>query len=216
MRNVSLVPIFLLCCALQAEVYDFETGPDTGEWFERVQARIYWPDEVDNVRAIYFYVNPLRSDSRFIVWDQGFRQLCADEGIAVMGARLDNLDMASGVGDALLRGLADFSLQSGHAEIKNLPIYFDGHSWGGQFGYHFTLWKPARTLGFITIKGGVHDTRFAGDAIEVPGYMVIGELDLPYRLTNLTGIFETHRPLGAKWILALEPGADAAPASAPV
>ena len=43
--------------------------------------------------------------------------------------------------------------------------------------------------------------------MEVPGLMFVAENDLPYRIENLTGIFLSHRPLGAKWILAMEQGA---------
>ena len=35
--------------------------------------------------------------------------------------------------------------------------------------------------------------------------MFIGENDLDYRIENLTNIFLNHRPLGAKWALAMEP-----------
>ena len=34
--------------------------------------------------------------------------------------------------------------------------------------------------------------------------MIVGENDLAYRIENLTGIFLDHRPIGAKWILAME------------
>jgi len=37
--------------------------------------------------------------------------------------------------------------------------------------------------------------------------MFIGENDLDYRIENLTNLFFDHRPLGAKWILAMEQGA---------
>lgn len=67
--------------------------------------------------------------------------------------------------------------------------------------------KPERVIAFITIKGGYHSLSLAGDAIKVPGYMFIGENDLDYRITNLTTIFETNRPMGALWTLAMEPDA---------
>lgn len=124
-----------------------------------------------------------------------------------MGAQLFNSDMATGIGDGVLRALVDFAVQSGRPELAFTTLFLDGWSWGGQFGYHFTKWRPERVIGFVTQKGGLHDTSPAGAAIEVPGYLVIGELDLPYRIENLTGIFEAHRPLGAKWVLAMEPGA---------
>jgi hypothetical protein len=99
-----------------------------------------------------------------------------------------------------------FAVLFRHDELEFVPFFVNGYSWGGQFGYHFTKWIPERVVGFITQKGGYHDTTDAGDAIEVPGLMFVGENDLPYRIENLTGIFLEHRPLGAKWILAMEQG----------
>lgn len=198
---------FVAVVPAAGEVLDFTAEPLAGDFYTTAVFRIYWPDELPHVRAVYFYLNPLDSDSRFIVDDPGFRALCDAAGVAVMGAQLDNLFMPSGSGNAVLRALADFADQSGHPEVAVAPLFLDGWSWGGQFGYHFTKWRPDRVLGFVTIKGGVHDTSPAGAAIEVPGYLFIGEFDLPYRLENLTTIFEFHRPLGAKWILALEQGA---------
>jgi pimeloyl-ACP methyl ester carboxylesterase len=202
-----LVALLVLTAPATAEVFDFTADPLSGDFYSTAVFRIYWPDDLSRVRAVYFYINPFNSDSRFIVDDPRFRALCDAAGVAVMGAQLDNLFMPSGSGNAVLRALKDFALQSGHPEVAVAPLFLDGWSWGGQFGYHFTKWRPDRVLGFITIKGGVHDISTAGEAVEVPGYMFIGEFDLPYRLTNLTHIFEAHRPLGAKWVLALQQGA---------
>ena len=35
----------------------------------------------------------------------------------------------------------------------------------------------------------------------------IGENDFQYRIDNLTNIFLNHRPLGAKWVLAIDKNA---------
>ena len=88
--------------------------------------------------------------------------------------------------------LFQYTLSLGSA-TSFLPFFINGYSWGGQFGYHFTKWLPERVVGFITQKGGYHDTTNAGDAIEVPGLMLIGENDLPYRIENLTEIFLNHQ-----------------------
>jgi hypothetical protein len=114
--------------------------------------------------------------------------------------------MHTGIGDAVIAAMDSFAVLFSHDEISFIPFFINGYSWGGQFGYHFTKWIPERMLGFITQKGGYHDTTDAGAAVEVPGLMFIAENDSPYRIENLTGIFLDHRPLGAKWILAMEQG----------
>jgi hypothetical protein len=189
------------------ETYDFTAVPLPGDTYTTAHFRIFIPDSLALVRGVYFYLDPHHSDSRYIVSEEPFRDLVTSTDFGLMGAQLDNVLMESGIGHAVLRALDAFADSSGHAELAFTTLFLDGWSWGGQFGYHFTKWIPNRTIGFITQKGGYHDTTFAGSAIYVPGYLVIGENDLPYRITNLTGIFEHHRPMGAVWILALQPNA---------
>ena len=193
-------------------IYDYEAIPDSSETYTTALFRIHVPDAPHaTLRGVYFFVSPYNSDSRYIVADAAFQALTGDVDFALMGARLDNVNMDSGIGDALLEALDAFAILSGHGELRHAPLYFEGYSWGGQWSYHFTKWRPDRVIGFVTQKGGYHDTSPAGEAILVPGYLFIGELDLPYRIENLTGIFETHRPLGARWILAMQPGAGHSP-----
>jgi hypothetical protein len=188
-------------------IYDYTAVPEPGETFGTTLFRIYIPDDEPEIRGVYFRVSPHLSDSRPYTTDRDFQALSDSVAFGFMGALLDDLDMGTGVGNALLRALAYFAQASTHPELEHTTIFFEGYSWGGQFSYHFTKWLPARVLGFVTMKGGYHDTSPAGDAIVVPGYLFIGEFDLPYRIENLTSIFESHRPLGARWILAVQPGA---------
>ncbi len=207
-HSLAWLLISILCYASAgAGTYDYLAIPGLTESFNPSEMRLYIPDEPELIRGIYFYVDPYGSDSRYITANETFRTLAAGKQFALMGAHLSNVDMESGIGNGILRALTSFSQLSGRTELAFANIFFEGYSWGGQFSYHFTKWAPERVVGFVTQKGGYHDTSPAGLAINVPGYMFIGELDLPYRLDNLTSIFEAHRPLGAVWVLALQPGA---------
>ena len=190
-----------------AAVHDHSPPPLPDETYGVADFRLYVPDDVATIRGILFRVAPHLSDSRDEVTQPAFQNLCRSEDFALMGARLDDVGMETGVGDALLRTLAFFAAVSDHPELEYTTLYLEGYSWGGQFSYHFTVWRPERVLGFVTMKGGYHRADPAGAAILVPGYLFVGENDAPYRIDNLTGIFETHRPLGARWILALQPNA---------
>ncbi len=189
----------------EAAVYDVQIEPSAGDTYALARFRLRVDDAP--VRGVYFFVDPYLADSRPSVDDPALRDLAARESFALLGAQLDSSHMETGIGTAVLRALAIFTDLSGHPELAHAALFLDGWSWGGQFSYHFTLWRPDRVIGFITQKGGYHSTEPAGDAIIVPGFLVIGENDLPYRLENLTGIFLAHRPLGARWILAKQPGA---------
>jgi len=203
----GFVTLFLCVCPVRAHVYDYTALPQGHETFTTAHFRIYVPDQVPMIRGIHVYLNPHLQDSRPIVGDPLFCMLCESVDFALMGAQLESMYMESGIGNAVLRTLAAFADSSGHPELAHSTLFFDGWSWGGQFSYHFTLWLPERVLGFVTHKGGYHSTEPAGDAIQVPGYLLVGEHDLPRRIENLTSVFEDHRPLGARWVLAMQPGA---------
>lgn len=188
-----------------AAVYDYEAVPGPDESFALALFRIRVPDV--QVRGVYFYVDPYLADSRTCVDDPQLQALAATESFALLGALLDSSHMETGVGAAVLRALSAFADAAGHPELTHAAIFFDGWSWGGQFAYHFTLWQPDRVIGFITQKGGYHSRQPAEDAIFVPGYLIIGADDLPYRIANLTDIFTQHRLLGARWLLAMQPDA---------
>lgn len=206
-RGTNILLLALLCASGAAGVtYEYTALPEPGETFTDSDFGIYFADELDLVRAIYFYVDPLGGDSRHILTETHFQALVDDQACALMGACLHDVEMSSGIGHGLLRALAAFAAMSQHPELEQATLFFDGWSWGGQFCYHFTQWLPERVIGFVTQKGGYHSTAPAGAASGVPGYLIIGELDLAYRIENLTSIFEAHRPLGARWILAMEPG----------
>ena len=124
-----------------------------------------------------------------------------------MGVHLSNMHMYSGIGDAVLSFIDSISVMTNRPEMTNIPFFINGYSWGGQFGYHFARWFPEKVLALISQKGGYHDTTTANIALDVPMLFFIGENDLQYRIDNLTSIFLNHRPLGAKWILAIEKNA---------
>ena len=203
----QLLFILFLSNFLSSQIYDLSIPPDQNDEYGYADFRIWLNDSTDVYRGVYFFMHGWMGDSRNIVYDENLRELCTVNDFALMGAHMDNMHMDSGSGDAVIEILDSIAVLSQNSEIEYAPLFINGYSWGGQFGYHYTVWNPERVLGFITQKGGYHDTTDAGLAIQVPGFMFIGENDLDYRIENLTGIFETHRPVGARWILAMEQNA---------
>ena len=199
-------PILLFLSSLSAEIYDVSIPENDTASYNYADFRMWVNDSTDTLRGIYWFMHPNNGDSRNIVTDSAYQALVSEQNFALMGAHIFNMHMNTGIGDAVIAAMDSFAVLFRHDELEFVPFFVNGYSWGGQFGYHFTKWIPERVVGFITQKGGYHDTTDAGDAIEVPGLMFLGENDLPYRIENLTGIFLEHRPLGAKWILAMEQG----------
>jgi len=175
--------------------------------------RIFIPDSIDTIKGIYCYVPGWQGSSLSIVTNPYYQNYVIQKDFALMGFLMtgDYTNRISGIslwsGEALVQALRELSILSGYKELEYSALLFDGYSAGGQFSYHFTQWKPDRVIAFVTMKGGGHSLSPAGNAIKVPGNMYIGENDLEYRLTNLTYIFETNRPMGALWALAVEPDA---------
>ena len=202
-----LLIFFFLSILIKAEIFDISIPENDTASYTYADFRIWINDSTDTLRGIYWFMHPNNGDSRDIVTDTAYQNLAQGQNFAVLGAHIFNMHMDTGIGDAVIAAMDSFAILSEHQELSFIPFFINGYSWGGQFAYHFTKWKPERIVGFITQKGGYHDTTNAELAIQVPALMIVGENDLDYRIENLTNIFLNHRPEGAKWILAEEPGA---------
>ena len=202
-----LLIFFFLSILIKAEILDISIPENDTASYTYADFRIWINDSTDTLRGIYWFMHPNNGDSRDIVTDTAYQNLAQGQNFAVLGAHIFNMHMDTGIGDAVIAAMDSFAILSQHQELSFIPFFINGYSWGGQFAYHFTKWKPERIVGFITQKGGYHDTTNAELAIQVPALMIVGENDLDYRIENLTNIFLNHRPEGAKWILAKEPGA---------
>jgi predicted esterase len=96
--------------------------------------------------------------------------------------------------------LAAFATESGHPELVHAPWICEGFSNGGQMAYGLNVLAPSKVIGFAANKGGYYndDTPTAA-ALATPGLLVAGETDSDSRRNKLRNIFNTNRPLGAKW-----------------
>jgi hypothetical protein len=210
---LKLIFFYILQFAINSQglaaIYDYQyTPPASVDSSVFAYYRIYIPDSVDTIKGVYCYVSSGMGSSLYITNHPYYQTYVENKDFALMGFMMSSIYTGTfWPGEGLITALKELSILSGHSEIEYSALLFDGISSGGQFSYHFTQWKPERVIAFITIKGGYHSLSPAGDAIKVPGYMFIGEYDLDYRITNLTTIFEKHRPLGALWALAMEPNA---------
>ncbi len=194
----------LIITSLSAEIYDISIPENDTATYNYAEFRIRINEDINTVRGIYWFMHPNNGDSRNIVTDSAYLALVDSQHFALMGARIFNMHMQTGIGDATIKAIDSIAILSNHNELSIIPFFINGYSWGGQFAYHFANWIPERIIGIITQKGGYHNTEFAENLIQIPILMFVGENDLQYRIDNLTSIFLNHRPLGAKWALAVE------------
>ena len=200
-----VLSFLLLITPINSQIYEFSDFPNEDETFTTANFSIYIPENVDTIKGVYAYMHGFGGDSRHIVQDSTMQALSQFVDFALMGVQLDNMHMDSGIGNSLIEAKNSFAEQSNHLELVYSPLFFDGYSWGGQWSYHYSQWRPQDVIAFITMKGGYHDTVYCENAITVPGYMFVGENDSDYRIENLTDVFLKHRNAGAIWALAMEP-----------
>lgn len=189
---------------------------------------IYLPPGTTTYRGVFLLAPGFGGDSRVIAdrrfppggngglpFDgpeiQGYRALAEEHGLAVMGARLRSNPTALNSLEDLVAALEELAAESQHPELATAPLLLDGFSNGGCFAYAFTRRFPERVIGFRTQKGGCHYILDGGAAKQVPGFLNIGGADTQARCLNITAAFESNRPAGALWALAVEPGAGHVP-----
>jgi hypothetical protein len=181
----------------------------------------YIPPFVETVRGILFVIggldspslpeipgNPLPCSTRFCESLPAPTVAFAEaQRFALVGEAVTRQPDATGpavVGPALV-GLA--TAVSHHPELLQAPVLLLGISWGGCRAYEYAAAEGSRVIGFITVKGGCHPVSSQPGAQPVPGYLFIGDDDTQGRRLNITTAFEVNRAAGARWALAVEPGA---------
>lgn len=192
------------------EIFDYSYTPDPNvDIWGLLELKLYIPSSITWVRGIYCYVPGWQGSSMVMLGKKSLRTYVEEKGFALMTFTTEGeyTSREEGISrwaaKAFLDGVKELAAKSGHPEVEHAPLLFNGHSAGGQFGYHFTLLQPERVIAFVTIKGGLHSLTPAGDAAQVPGFMVIGEKDEEFRKANLTTIFKKHRKQKALWSLAM-------------
>ena len=190
-----------------------------GKNFEKAAFRLWYPDDLKNIRAIVVLVPGSNGDGRNQVADTAWQRLANQNGLALLGCYFadskhpdQDIELYVQAGEGSCQALIDiisrFAKNSGHLEMAGSPLLMWGHSAGGQFNYEFACWKPERVLGFVVNKGGIYYTAIASAAARhVPGIFFTGEKDLEFRSDIIRGIFAVNRRFGALWTIAEEPGA---------
>ncbi len=95
--------------------------------------------------------------------------------------------------------------REGRPDLVDAPLLVYGISGGGPEASGFTQRHPERVAGLF-LKVPVSVEPFTGEALRVPAYMVLAELDVLVDNTVVGATFAAHRAAGAPWAMALEPG----------
>lgn len=225
---VVLAPAILLtACGTNGLGPTHEGGSTNGPVFTHQNVVVYLPPGKAEYRAAIVFLPGLRDpatgnplDSRRLVSGaagSGCSIWCTSAELTEVKRRA--LELAGGnvalVGTTtlldqpaeygkLLQALERVGEQSRHPELAGIPLLFVGHSQGGCTAYGFSRTYPTRVAGFVTMKGGCHNPGAPGVATAVPGFFLIGRLDQPHRMANITPVFEAGRSIGAPWSLSTD------------
>lgn len=137
-----------------------------------------------------------------------FRDLAAERGLAILGSgRMGPTAYPNepASDQLLLDAIAQAATLTGRTDLLDAPLLLYGMSGGGPEATGFTQRNPERVLALF-LKVPVSAGPLTGQALHVPAYMVLAELDAFVDNTMLSATFEAHRAAGAPWAMALEPG----------
>jgi len=191
-----------------------ETVP-SGANYDKADFRFWAPDGVAKLDGILVLNPGSNGEGRQMASDPVWRQWAAGHKLAIVATHLtdkvpsfveDYADVSKGSGQALLGAINNFAKRSKHPELATAPLVLWGMSAGGEVNYEVAAWKPERVAAFIVNKGNFYYTGTASKAMRgVPALLFVGNDDLQYRVTAVTGIFSMNRRPGALWALVQEP-----------
>lgn len=136
-----------------------------------------------------------------------FRQMAAEQKLAILGTSLAALPNSPASDEVLLAAIHDAAVQSGHPELDGLPILVYGISGGGEQASGFAARNPDRMVGAVLKVPVVVASVGGGPAAAVPTLVLLAEFDPFVDNASVTQVFHSNRAGGAYWGLVMEPGA---------
>lgn len=200
---------------LQPDPTTLDEAAPPGANYDKAEFRFWAPDGAGKLDGILVLNPGSNGEGRQMASDPVWRQWAASHKLAVIGTHFtdkvpsfveDYADVSKGSGQALLNAINKFAKRSKHPELAKAPLVLWGMSAGGEVNYEIAAWKPERVAAFIVNKGNFYYTGTASKAMRgVPALLFVGNDDLQYRVTAVTGIFSMNRRPGALWALVQEP-----------
>jgi hypothetical protein len=133
-----------------------------------------------------------------------FRTLASTSGLAVLGTSAAAMANEANSDQLLLDAVETAGELSGRPDLIDAPVLMYGMSGGAPEASGFTVRNPGRVAGlFLKVPLSVSPVT-NGDALNVPVYMVLAELDAFVDSTGLVASFVASRGAGALWGLAKE------------
>jgi pimeloyl-ACP methyl ester carboxylesterase len=184
----------------------------------KVEGTLFLPPRVARVRSVLVVINYGIGGTFYS--DPRVRELSGTLESALLLARITNIGQNSqidvvrsagvGGGDGLLKLLERFAQESGHQELKDLPLLLVGHSAAGSFTSTFAALHPQRTIAFVRYHSAGAGMLGAdvGVLSQIPALLLVSGTDLAAALESAERSWKNGRSIGAPWTFGVEPDAD--------
>jgi len=200
---------------LQPDPTTLDESAAPGANYDKADFRFWAPDGIAKLDGILVLNPGSNGEGRGEASDPTWRAWAASHKLAIIGTHFtdkqpsiveDYADVSKGTGPALLNAINTFASRSHHPELSKAPLVLWGMSAGGEVNYEIAAWIPDRVAAFIVNKGNFYYTGVASKATRnIPALLFVGNSDLQYRITAVTGIWAMNRRPGALWALVQEP-----------
>jgi len=202
--------------APQGEFLDdwtYEVYPTKYDNFKVAQFRLWLPDNIDDPEAILIVAGSYNSNGLGLILSKGWQEYAIKENLALLSFNLKSqatgkyyADATGGSGEALLKSLEAILDKHDLQKLNTLPFLSRGYSAGGVFSYYFSVFLPERVIAYANIRGTINNKTLINR--NIPGLMIMGELDAASRNDNVMHTVLENRMDGGALCFALEPGMD--------
>ncbi len=114
---------------------------------------------------------------------------------------------AAGGADGLVALLNRFAADSGHDELRTVPLLFFGGSAGGSFGTTFAMLHPTRTIGLVRYNSHSQGLPIDVETLRtIPVLLVAGGDDQTAGTEDAEKLWRQGRAVEAPWTFGIQPG----------
>lgn len=199
-----------------AASYDLDVPPEPTEKYKSAAFRIWIPDGVKTIRAVIIRQHGCGRDGIHHSDDLQWQALAKKHDAALLGSKLTYSGSCgewcfpkNGSERALLEALKTFAKASEHPELEAAPWAIWGHSGGSIWACELASKFPERVVAVWGRSGAITDFKPAALAVPIVFNYGVKESEKGSQFYEVSvsslKAFETHRPQGALWALAVDP-----------
>lgn len=188
-------------------------NPGSSSNFDIARFRLWVPNpnDVSNLKAVLVLADYYNSDGLNLAYSEEWQNYAKINCIGILAIHIESMnsdytEAGGGSGSALIMALEAIAKRNNIDKVASLPFLMRGYSGGGMFGYNFSGFKPQRVIAFANIRGLLITS--ITNSKDIPGLILIGELEDSQHLVGIKRIVETIRVQNGLWSFAIEPKID--------